>query len=413
MASLILLINPFMIFNAGFQYSFSITFSIMLLSNKINGSYLKQIFIISLISFLISLPITINMNYEINLLSIFLNLFYVPFISLVIFPLSILTFIIPFFSNLLKIGISILELSTKFFYLLKFNIIIPKMPVFIIVLYYLVLFFYYKTNKKKTIFLLIVLLLANYLLPKLDNNYYVYYLDVGQGDSCLVLSPYKREIMMIDTGGSLNSDYHVSNNTILFLKSLGINKIDLLIISHGDADHARECLNILENFKIKNIILNQNVDNQLEKNIKKSKKVVNKYTSKYFNYQNINNYISSDENYSSIITYLNIYKWHFLFMGDVPKEVEKQFIKDYNFKADFIKLAHHGSKTSSSKEFLKNYNIIKAIISSGRNNMYHHPSPETIETLESLNIPYLNTQTSGTIAIKLTPNKYEINEYKP
>ena len=94
-------------------------------------------------------------------------------------------------------------------------------------------------------------------------------------------------------------------------------------------------------------------------------------------------------------------------------EVERKFIQDYSFKGDFIKLAHHGSKTSSSIEFLKNYDIIKAIISSGRNNIYHHPSEEVISSLNNLKIPYLNTQTSGTIEIKLNKNNYVIKEYAP
>ncbi len=412
-AILILLINPFMIFNAGFQYSFLITFSIMLLSSKITGSYFKQIFLISIISFVVSLPITAGMNYEVNLLSLFLNIFYVPFISLVIFPLSILVFILPFLSIFLKVLIIILEYSTSIFYSLKLNIIIPKMSSWLIISYYLILYLMYKKENKKFSYLLVILMLINYLVPKLDNSYLVYYLDVGQGDSSLIISPHKKEVMMIDTGGSINSDYHVSDNTILFLKSLGLNKIDLLIISHGDADHAKECLNIIENFKISNIILNKNADNKLEKEIRNSGKVVSSYKSKYFNYQNINDYISSDENASSIITYLNIYKWHFLFMGDTTKEVERKFIQDYSFKGDFIKLAHHGSKTSSSIEFLKNYDIIKAIISSGRNNIYHHPSEEVISSLNNLKIPYLNTQTSGTIEIKLNKNNYVIKEYAP
>ena len=100
--SLILIINPLLIYNVGFLYSFSITLSIFLFKKKINGSYINKLLKISILSFIVSLPITISINYEINLLSILLNLFYVPFVTFLIFPLNILTFFIPYLSPLFE-----------------------------------------------------------------------------------------------------------------------------------------------------------------------------------------------------------------------------------------------------------------------------------------------------------------------
>ena len=87
----------------------------------------------------------------------------------------------------------------------------------------------------------------------MDNNTYIYFLDVGQGDSTLIYN--KKETILIDTGGVYN--YDISNNYIQFFKSVGITKLDLLILTHGDLDHIKETQNILNNIKIKNIIKNQ------------------------------------------------------------------------------------------------------------------------------------------------------------
>ncbi len=411
--TLILLMEPFMIYDIGLLYSYSITFGLIFFKEKITGNYLQRIFKISGVALIMSLPITISMNYELNFLSLFLNLLFVPLVSFIIFPLSIITFICSPLLPILKVFLTLLESLNIFLYNYRLTLLIPKMPIILIIFYYLVILIIIKYHKYRGIIILVFIIFLDIFIPKLDNNYYVYYLDVGQGDSALLISPHKEEVIMIDTGGTYKENYHVSKNTITFLKSLGINKIDLLIISHGDADHAKEALYLLDKFKINNIILNHNKDNDLEEFIRKSGKVNDRYLSKYFSFQNINDYLNHNENDSSIITYLKIYNYYFLFLGDISKSIEENLIKDYNLQGNFLKLAHHGSKTSSSEAFLKNFKINLAIISSGRNNMYNHPSKETIENLEKLNIKYLNTQTSGTISLKLRKNDYIVKEYQP
>lgn len=411
-ASIILLINPFMIYNTGFLYSFLITYSIMLMSKSITGNYFIKILKISLISFIVSMPININSNYEINLLSIFLNIIFVPLVSLFVFPMALITFIMPMFSGVFKLLIILLEFLNNTAYVLKCNLIMPKMPVILIIIYYLVLILFYKFKKRKILIIIFILLAINILLPKLDSNYYVYYLDVGQGDSSVLISPNKKEVIMIDTGGAINSDYHVSNNVIIFLKSLGITHIDLLITSHGDADHMGETLNYLDNYKINNIILNKGSFNNLERVIKEKGNVVDIYKSKYFNYQNINDYYNDNENDSSIITYLKIHNYSFLFMGDASISTEDDLISKYKFNnIDVLKVGHHGSKTSSSKNFINNINPKYSVISVGRNNMYGHPHNEVLNNLSNSNI--YRTDLNGTIVFKMKNNNLHIETYEP
>ncbi len=410
-AIIILLFNPFMLYNIGFIYSFIITLTILLYSSKITGNYFSKIFKISLLAFIVSLPITINNNYEINLLSIFLNILYVPLISLVIFPIAILTFILSPLSFILNILINILEYLSKIIYTIRLNIIIPKMSNVIIITYYIILFIFYKLQRKTILVFIILIIYLNILLPKLDKNYYIYYLDVNQGDSSILISPHQREVIMIDTGGLVNSDYHISNNTILFLKSLGIKSIDLIIISHGDSDHCKEASYIIDNYKVKNIILNNGNYTTLEKEILKKGNVVNTYDSKYFNYYNINEYYSDDENNSSIITYLNIHNYNFLFMGDAQYDEEEYVLENYNLNnIDVLKVGHHGSNTSSSENFINSINPKYAVISVGRNNLYGHPNQEVLDNLSNSKI--YRTDKDGTIRFKIN-KRLSINTYNP
>ena len=100
-------------------------------------------------------------------------------------------------------------------------------------------------------------------------------------------------------------------------------------------------------------------------------------------------------------------------MGDASKKVELDVLKKYKIKADLIKLGHHGSKTSSSEEFLDNIKVKDSIISSGRKNRYNHPNKETIETLNKLNIKFKNTQDKGSILYKISKNNVTISYTSP
>ena len=120
-----------------------------------------------------------------------------------------------------------------------------------------------------------------------------------------------------------------------------------------------------------------------------------------------------NENDNSLVLFTSINNFGFLYMGDASKIVEEDILNNYQLNVHFLKLGHHGSNTSSSEEFIKNLNFKYGIISSGRNNRYNHPSPETIATLNKYQKKYFNTQTSGTVMVKIMANAYTIKEYKP
>lgn len=419
--SISLLVNPYYIHEVSFLYSYTISFSLLLVGNKINnGSYFKRLFLTSLISFIVSIPITIYFFNQINILSVFYNMLFVPLISMVVFPLSIITYIIPFFEPIFNIFISLMEfLALKFNSISFSKLIFPSLPRYYYILYIIgvIIFISYFYNKKIISVLPIFLLaLFNYLYPVFFNQNYLMFLDVGQGDSILIHS--KNQTMLVDTGGVMNysrEKWQERKNkksltnyvTIPVLKKLGIRKIDYLVLTHGDFDHMGETLKLIKQYRVEDIYLNQGNFNLLEKKvIKKYRHVYQIREKEEIVLGNINivqiNKEFSDENDSSSILLMYYKNKKILLAGDASKKSEEYILNKYNIgKIDVLKIGHHGSKTSTSDELLKELRPSLAIISCGKNNRFNHPHKETIDKLKKYRIKYLRTDISGTIRIDL------------
>ena len=419
-AFIILFIDPFMLYDLGFIYSFVVCFGIIYYSDYLKGgSKVTKLLKLSFITFLFSLPITALVNYEVNFFSIFVNLIFVPWISLFLYPFTLITFILPFLNPLLSFFINIT--NTLNIFLCKFSLLvnIPKIPILLVILYYIILLF----KRKKNIIYLCLIIITCKIIPFLDNNYYVYYLDVGQGDSSLLISPYKEETILIDTGGKVEFNtetwqqrvktYNQSDNTIKFLKSIGITSITYMIITHGDADHAKESVNIIDKINVKNVVLNNGDYNSLEKKIISTNvNITSKFNLKYFNITNINNFLYDNENDNSLVSYITFLGYKLLFMGDAGSDVEGDILSKYNLSnIDIFKVGHHGSKYSSSKSFIDTVNPKVSIISVGRNNRYNHPHKEVLENL--INKLVYRTDENGTISFKLNKNGYKVKTYSP
>lgn len=427
---LILLLNPFFILDIGFLYSSLTSFGLILFSDYLKTSNkVLALLRVSLIALLFSLPITINNFYEYNFLSILANTVIVPLVSSIIYPLSLITLIFPFFHPILKLFLTILEsISTILSNITWFKIILPKMPYFLIISYYFIIYLLFITKKKRYVIFLTTLLLGYKLSFNFDNNFYVYYLDVGQGDSIVLISPRSRKATLIDTGGKKSvsynefppNEYHVSNNVITFLKSINISKINTLITTHGDYDHMGESLNIVNNFKVGDVILNCGSLNELEQNLItlldkkhiKYSKCINQLNISPIKLYFLNSGKYDNENDNSNVIYLKYNEIKFLFMGDASTVVEQDLLSKYNLKdIDFLKIGHHGSKTSSSKEFITKTNPKYSIISVGKNNSYGHPNKDVLNNLD--NSKLYRTDIDGSIGVKIKNNKFNIETCSP
>ena len=415
-AFILLLLNPFNILDVGFLYSFSCLISIFYFCKSTNH-YLKDLLNVSLVTTIFTLPITASINYEINLFSIINNLIFIPLVTFIIYPLSIITYILPIISNIYGVLINIMELLNSFFANIKlFTFVIPKLPIVIWFIYYLVIF-KLSSIKKWYIFLGIFLVVIMISL-KLDRNSYVYFIDVSQGDSSLIKT--KDKVILIDSGGLVNSSYHVSSKTVKLLKSLGIKKIDYYIISHGDYDHMGDSVYLINHFKVNEVVFNKDDYNDLENylidNLKR-KKI--KYTSDLTNVFISNGYLKiygskdyDNENDNSNIVYLNLFNKSFLFMGDSGINRESIFVMNNKIgNIDVLKVGHHGSKTSSDKNFINEIKPKYSIISVGANNRYGHPNKKVLDNLDNSKI--YRTDQDGSIMFKIKNNKLKIETCSP
>ena len=387
-----LLINPFIIYDLGYIYSYTITFFLVLSSSTLKKkNKINKIIYISLLSFLVSIPITIYNSYEINIISILLNIILVPIISIIILPLTILTYIFPILDSILYLFTNTLETISLF--ISKINItkiIFPKPSLLIIVLYYIIFLLSYQN--KKYFYLNIILFIIIYISPYLNSNFEVVMFEVGEADCHLIKYPYNKNTILIDTG---KNEYKIKNEVIPYLKSIGIKKIDYLIITHGDEDHIGGSITLINNFQVKNVILNKGTFTDLEKELIKNlnkKKIPYQININKINLSNhtiylLNNTKYNNENDNSIITYFTYQKYKFLYMGDASITTEDNLLENYNLNnISILKVGHHGSNTSSSKDFISQINPSISLISVGENNIYHHPNKEVINNLSKSRI---------------------------
>ena len=427
---LLTLINPFIINNVSFILSFTAAFY-LILSNDLTKSnnYFIGLLKISLISTLGTLPISIYYFGSINLIGFILNLIFVPYVSFIVFPFTLITFIVPKLYFILNILTSILESISMFTNKLKLIVYFPKVSIYFIIFYNIIFILFIKTKKKKHIIFLIIITIFIKIKPYLNSDILVCYIDVGQGDSILLSSPNRKENILIDTGGKISYEKekweerktkNIADNTITFLRKLGINKLDYLIITHGDNDHSGDAEYLVENFKVNKVILNCGSYNNLEKrlikvlnknNIKYSSCIKNLNIDKYkLKFLNTKEYDNENDNSNVIYTNLNNYK--FLFMGDAGINKEEDIINKYDIKnIDFLKVGHHGSNTSSSKDFIDKIKPRYSIISVGKNNRYGHPKEEVLSTLKSSKI--YRTDKDGTIEVRIKGSGYKIKTYSP
>ena len=415
---IILLIKPYYLYNTSFQFSYLISFILILdykYISKIKKKSIKSLYISSLI-FMVSFPICISNSYETNILSIVLNIIFIPLVTIIIFPLSIISFIGPKLSIFLYPFIYIIEKVSYIIYKYNLGIItFPKPSFYYVLVYYifLILFIY---SKKYFLIPIISIIIFHKAIILFDNSFDITMLDVGEGDSIFIKYKYNKGNILIDTGGNKLNDYSIiKNKTIQYLKSKGINNIDYLILTHGDYDHMGEAINLVNNFKVEKVIFNCREFNDLEKELIKvlNKKKIPYYSCiKELNVDNNKLYFLQtkeydNENDNSNVIYTEINGYKFMFMGDAGIEKEKDILDKYNISdIDVLKVGHHGSKTSSSKEFINELNPRYSVISVGKNNRYGHPNKEVLDNLGQSKI--YRTDKNGSILFKIKKNKLNI-----
>lgn len=412
-----LLYDPFYIYDVGFQFSFVISFFLIKYQSILNSSnYFKGLIMTSLVSFMASLPITINNFYQVNILSIIYNLLFVPLVSVVIFPASLVTFFCPFLDGIFSFLIGILENLSLFFNSIDFSkLIIAKLSLVDIIIYYVVVVIFFILFKRRHWWCFgIVSLLLVFFYLRVPVRSKLIMIDVGQGDSLLLVS--NGSVALVDTGGikkydGTNNSYLLDGKIIPYLKSLGIKKIDYLFLTHGDYDHLGNSYELVQKFKVLHVYFNNGDYNYNEKKligILKKKKIPYQRFDEGESIQlgkisliEMNKYFN-EENDNSMILYGVCSNTSFLLMGDASLKSENYLLSAYNLdNVDILKVGHHGSKTSSGKKFIEMIRPKYALISVGLNNKFKHPSASVVETLRSFGSVVLETRYLGSITIDL------------
>ena len=270
---------------------------------------------------------------------------------------------------------------------------------------------------KKIVIISIIISLFIIFIPR---DLKINFVDVGQGDSTFIITP-KNETILIDGGGSNTGSFDVGENTLLpYILDKGYNKIDLMIISHFDSDHVGGLLTILEEIKVEKVLIakqeEQSENYKRFLNIVKEKNIpviVGKRGDKINIEKDLYLDILFPEseqikeniiNNNSLVFNMHYNNFSILFTGDIEEIAEKRIIEITNksrLKADIIKIPHHGSKTSSTRELLEIVLPKIALIGVGKDNLFGHPSSETIDKLDGLKIKTYRTDINGEIMINV------------
>lgn len=489
---LILIYNPFLIRNLGLQLSYGGVVGIVIFNKSIlkflknikvkNKVYkykikpkiqkyldkIKEIISVSISVQIAILPIILyNLN-TFNSYFLISNLV----LSFAIGPIVILGFlfiiivclnasIAEIISPVMSAGIKILNFISNIGKLPFSKIYVPTPSLFSILIYYLfliVLFFSYniysskkpnktqirvknlvalmkiklRQNKPKIKYILAIIIFLIFVINLIPQNLKIHFIDVGQGDSSLIITPQYKTIL-IDGGGSSSSDFDVGESTLIpYILDRGFTKIDVVIISHFDQDHIGGILTVLQELKVGKVYISKQTEKS--ENYEKFLEIVNDRKIKvyevvagnvihieknlYFDilWPTENQITTNVLNNNAIVCNLHYKNFSMLFTGDIEEIAEKEILELYSqnknlLKADILKVGHHGSKTSTTSEFIKAIKPQIAVIGVGKNNKFGHPNDGVLQRIKDLNCKIFRTDLNGEISIEVNKNsKFKIKK---
>lgn len=411
------LVYPFAMLEMGGQLSFLLSFSLLYLYEK--TSLLLATFKMNLMS----LPLICFYTYQFNWLTVVVNIIFVPLFMIIILPITLISAITidwPIWKIINQIFDNLYKLLDSLALNNQFTFITGKFPVFLVIIMVLVMFFYIEENKFLSKYLLsfAILFWGCVLFNKFPLMGSVNLIDIGQGDSILITTPLNRKVVMIDVAGKVKfptkawakhiSENQVDFNTLPVLKSKGISHIDKLFLTHQDVDHIGNLETLLGQFKVLEVDFGIGLEN--DDKIRTAMKLHPQVKFKNLRQGDISqlgplkfnvlwpNKSGVGENSDSLTLLARIRNKNWLFTGDLDINSEKKILNKYHFKLDYLKLGHHGSKTSTGDDLLAATKPKIGLISAGVKNRYGHPNEETLQRLRKYQVKYFNTAEYGMIS---------------
>ena len=264
-------------------------------------------------------------------------------------------------------------------------------------------------------------------------------LDVGQGDSLFVVSPHGKT-MLIDAGGAFGGFGGQNNHGIdpgeeavsTYLWSRGFQRIDVVALTHAHQDHLGGLTAVLENFRVGQLWIGREVRSQAFANVEKVAKerkirIAQETRANAFAWNDLQgNFLwpepssaapsDAARNDDSLVLKLRYADRAIMLPGDAEKEAEREMLSENSeeeLQAEVLKIGHHGSKNSTTAEFLAAVKPRLAIISVGEDNPYGHPSAELLERLANAGVRVLRTDRNGAVHILMDGSSLEVRCFIP
>ncbi|MCH5252547.1 MAG: DNA internalization-related competence protein ComEC/Rec2 [Lachnospiraceae bacterium] len=439
-----LILQPGALFQSGFLLSYGTVLGILLLVEPLTTFFKEKnrwwgIIAGALGIQLVTLPILLYFYYEISLYSVFINLIVLPFVSILI-TLSVAGIAGSFFSFYAgRFFFGVVHVILNYYQMicqkaggLPLSRIIVGAPfLWQIALYYILLLIWCRLTddekKKRHIWILLTAIVLLFLPLQKNREMSITNLDVGQGDCTCI--QFREKVILVD-GGSSDVNETAKYRISKFLKYKGIKTIDMVFVTHSDSDHTSGILEILEDkekmgFEIKSIVLpdikKQDENYQLLERrcrqygvaVKKMKRgdaisigdflIRCMHPDYSYEWENENDY--------SLVLSVEYGRFHGLLTGDLEEAGEK-VIQGRVGKIDYLKVGHHGSKSSSSEAFLQELQPEISVISAGKNNRYGHPAREVIKRLKESGSQIYSTIEDGAVTVHSDGEKTTVETYK-
>ncbi|CAN7432892.1 DNA internalization-related competence protein ComEC/Rec2 [Paenibacillus sp. LjRoot153] len=494
--------NPYFLLDVSFQLSFLVTLGLIigvqrvttLLSPWMTSPTLKNTLAITLVSQSVSFPVSIYYFNQFSLLSWLANAVLVPVISMIVFPAGLVALALGIIYIPLgqRIGQIIAWLNQAIFWITDQLQQIPHLTMiwpspsipwicfyygFLVIIYMLWHRCYLNSKGELPIILeintrestqgmriklslllaiggFLMLLWMGYSPNRFQRTGLVQFIDVGQGDAILIRTPYGRHLL-IDGGGTLTfrkagDDWKIRKDPfevgqkllVPLLKKRGIQSLDLVVLTHEDADHSGGLQAVIEQIPVKQFLFNgtfkesSSMTTFFSTLVQKKVPLLPAQVDNWIDIDPVTKLqviypletnptmieIVKEQNARSVVFLLEMQGTRWLFTGDMEKESEAavlDYLRDHsalvadernfapiptgggNNKIDVLKVAHHGSKTSTTSEWLTYWKPAVAVISVGVMNTYGHPSPEITDRLINANVAIFRTDRMGEVQMEV------------
>lgn len=414
--ALAMLINqPLLLFDVSFQLSFASTAGLMYLSENLREklkrlpNFISEAAAMTIAAQVASLPIIIWYFNRISLSSVLSNALVMPLLEIVIIGgllSGIIAAVVPLAGRILFVVMAMTFGAGE-----EVNRILAHIPFSSIQVPTLGLaagFFYYVALiTRRPIILLPIILITALSIFKPSGNCEVAFVDVGQGDCAVVITP-NRKCLIFDTGGVREKMFDIGERVLVpYLKHENVRAVEKIFLTHAHEDHAGGTGAVIKNFPVKEIITaGEPLDEYaavfgIAKERLKNVRVG--HEGEIFTIDGVQVEILFAPQIGSDNEISNVYRIRcgevtFLITGDLVKEMEKQILSaGIDVGSTVLKVGHHGSKTSSSEEFLQAVKPKCAVICVGYGNTFGHPHPEILERLKNLPTKIFRTDRDGLI----------------